>query len=150
MAVLSGTATIRFGVADTSKDLKKNTHGDAWEAGGVTLEAEPGDVFIIPAGVAHKTYETKPEAELKLLSPGTGHSIEADDPMKALQEIALSGFTMIGAYYGGDWDFVTSGGDFERVWAVPKPKNDPVFGQSDQGLCKTWRGSGSRAQDARL
>ncbi|KAE8362683.1 hypothetical protein BDV27DRAFT_146753 [Aspergillus caelatus] len=141
MAVLSGTASIRFGVADTSPDMELNTHGSAWEEGGVLLEAEAGDVFIIPAGVAHKTHNTKPEAEFALLSPGKGHGIEAENPKKALSEINLDGFTMMGAYNGGDWDFIATGGDFEKVWAVPKPKYDPVLGMSDQGLCKTWRGS---------
>lgn len=143
MAVLSGTARIRFGVADTSEDLFENTHGSAWEAGAVELDAEAGDVFIIPAGVAHKTHNCRPEAEFKLMSPGTGHGIEAEDPKKALTEIELSGYTMMGAYNGGDWDFIMSGGDFEKVWSVPKPKYDPVFGKSEKGLCKTWRGSGS-------
>ncbi|KAK4864423.1 hypothetical protein LT330_009951 [Penicillium expansum] len=143
MAVLSGTAKIRFGVADTSDDLFENTHGSSWEEGGIELEAEAGDVFIIPAGVAHKTYDAKPEAEFKLLTPGTGHGIEANDPRKALDDIQLSGYTMMGAYNGGDWDFVKSGGDFEKVWAVPKPSLDPVFGKSERGLCRTWRGSGT-------
>ncbi|KAM5356696.1 hypothetical protein ACJ41O_003342 [Fusarium nematophilum] len=143
MAVLSGTATIRFGVADTSEDLGENTHGSAWEDGGIELQGEAGDVFIIPAGVAHKTHNTKPEAEFKLLTPGTGHGIDAEDPRKALSEIKLSGYTMMGAYSGGEWDFVKSGGDFEKVWSVPKPSHDPVFGDADQGLCRIWRGSGS-------
>lgn len=141
MAVLSGTATIRFGVADTSSDMEENTYGSAWEQGGVTLEAEPGDVFIIPAGVAHKTHNTRPKAEFALMSPGDGHGIEAEDPKKALSEIELDGFTMMGAYNGGEWDFVATGGNFEQVWAVPKPKLDPVFGSQEQGLCRTWQGS---------
>ncbi|CAG8012959.1 unnamed protein product [Penicillium olsonii] len=143
MAVLSGTARIRFGVADTSDDLMENTHGSSWEDGGVELEAEAGDVFIIPAGVAHKTYNTKPDAEFQLLTPGSGHGIEADDPKKALAEVQLSGYTMMGAYSGGKWDFVKAGGNYERVWSVPKPRYDPVFGDSERGLCKTWRGSGN-------
>lgn len=146
MAVLSGTASIRFGVGDTSADMKENTEGSAWEKGGVLLEAEAGDVFIIPAGVAHKTHNTKPEAEFALLSPGTGHGIEAEDPKRALSEIKLDGFTMMGAYSGGDWDFVATGGEFEKVWAVPKPQYDPVLGSSERGLCKTWRGSGDEAR----
>ncbi|CAG8151364.1 unnamed protein product [Penicillium olsonii] len=143
MAVLSGTARIRFGVADTSDDLMENTHGSSWEDGGVELEAEAGDVFIIPAGVAHKTYNTKPDAEFQLLTPGSGHGIEADDPKKALAEVQLSGYTMMGAYNGGKWSFVKAGGNYERVWSVPKPRYDPVFGDSERGLCKTWRGSGN-------
>lgn len=145
MAVLSGTASIRFGVADTSPDMEENTHGSAWEDGGVLLEAEAGDVFIIPAGVAHKTHNTKPEADFALLSPGNGHGIKAEHK-KALSEIKLDGFTMMGAYSGGDWDFVATGGDFEKVWSVPKPKYDPVFGASERGLCKTWRGSDTESK----
>ncbi|EMR69621.1 hypothetical protein MGN70_011311 [Eutypa lata] len=150
MAVLSGTATIRFGVADTEDDLDKNTYGDAWEDGGIELEAEAGDVFIIPAGLAHKTYDTKPEDEFKLLTPGNGHGIEAEDRRKALADIQLSGYTMMGAYNGGDWDFVKSGGNYEKVWAVPKPELDPVFGKSSQGLCSTWRGSGRNSLASKL
>ncbi|KAL4887616.1 hypothetical protein BJY04DRAFT_5358 [Aspergillus karnatakaensis] len=149
MAVLSGTATIRFGVADTSDDLDESTHGSAFESGGVELDAKAGDVFIIPAGVAHKTYNTKPEAEFKLLTPGRGHGIEADDKKTALERIKLSGYTMMGAYSGGDWNFVKSGGEFERVWAVPKPRFDPVFGREERGLVGTWKG-GKRAAEARL
>lgn len=140
MAVLSGTATIRFGVGDTSEDLQENTYGSAWEEGGILLEAEAGDVFVIPAGVAHKTHNTKPAAEFKLLSPGVGHGIEADDPKKALSEIELDGYTMMGAYNGGEWDFVKSGGDYGKSWKVPKPERDPVFGEADEGLVKTWPG----------
>lgn len=144
MAVLSGTATIRFGVADTSPDMMENTYGSAWEKGGVTLDAEAGDVFIIPAGVAHKTHKARPEAEFKLMTPGSGHGIEADDPKKALSEIKLDGFTMMGAYNGGKWDFVATGGDFESVWSVPKPKYDPVFGDKANGLCRRWNGSNTQ------
>ena len=149
MAVLSGTARIRFGVADTSSNMNENTYGSSWEEGGVTLEAEAGDVFVIPAGVAHKTHNTKPAAEFALLSPGSGHGIEAKNPRKALSEIQLSGFTMMGAYSGGYWDFVATGGDFEKSWAVPKPKYDPVFRSDKAGLVHTWPGSHSEAK-ARL
>lgn len=141
MAVLSGTATIRFGVADTAEDLTENTHGSAREVGGIELEAEAGDVFVIPAGVAHKTFNTRPAAEFKFLTPGLGHGIASDDAKKLISEIELTGFTMMGAYSNGDWDFVTSGGEYERVWSVSKPERDPVFGKSDEGLCKLWRGS---------
>lgn len=149
MAVLSGTAKIRFGVADTSPDMHENTHGSAWEDGGIILQAEAGDVFIIPAGVAHKTHDTKPDAEFALLSPGKGHGIEAEDPVKALSDIRLEGFTMMGAYCGGKWDFVVMGGEFEKVWSVSKPKFDPVFGDKEDGLRGRWQGSGTVAK-ARL
>ncbi|KAI8194422.1 Cytochrome P450 monooxygenase aflV [Colletotrichum sp. SAR 10_65] len=147
MAVLSGNATIRFGVADTDEDLDKNTYESSWEKGGVELQAEAGDVFIIPAGVAHKTYNTRPEAPFGLLSPGKGHGIEADNPREALGKVELSGYTMMGAYSGGEWDFVLGGGDFEKVWGVPKPKLDPVFGDSENGLRRTWKGVGGAQND---
>ncbi|OKP13878.1 hypothetical protein PENSUB_453 [Penicillium subrubescens] len=149
MAVLSGTAKIRFGVADTSPDMHENTYGSAREDGGVVLHAEAGDVFVIPAGVAHKTHDTKPDAEFALLSPGKGHGIEAEDPVEALSRVRLEGFTMMGAYCGGEWDFVAMGGEFEKVWSVPKPKFDPVFGGSENGLRGRWQGSGMVAK-ARL
>ncbi|CAG9952727.1 unnamed protein product [Clonostachys rosea f. rosea IK726] len=150
MAVLSGTASIRFGVADLSEDLDQNTYGSAWEAGGVTLEAEAGDVFVIPAGVAHKTHNCKPEAEFRLMSPGNAHGIEADDPKSTLSALDLTGYTMMGAYNGGDWDFVRKGGMFEKSWAVPKPKFDPVFGDSGQGLAKTWTGNNENPEGLKV
>lgn len=123
MAVLSGSATIRFGVADTTADMEANTTGGAWEGGGIELHAEAGDVFILPAGTAHKTYDTRPEAPFALLTPGDGHRIlggaGADEVRKALEEVELSGFTMIGAYPygGGEWDFA-EGGESEGAYEV--------------------------------
>jgi uncharacterized protein YjlB len=107
MVVLSRTATIRFGAADTSEDLKESTWGGAKEASGVEIIAYAGDVFVIPAGVAHKTYNTSPSAAFNLLTPGHGRDIQADDVTQALKEVELSGFTMMGAYPKscGDWDF---------------------------------------------
>lgn len=144
MAVLSGTATIRFGVADTSEDLDANTYGQAWEDGGIELTAKAGDVFVIPAGIAHKTYNTKPEAKFQLLTPGTGHGIETGgrDIKEVLADIQLSGYTMMGAYSGGDWDFVKRGGEYGKAWAVPKPELDPVFGKLPLGLYTAWRENG--------
>ncbi|KAH7362227.1 hypothetical protein B0T11DRAFT_352105 [Plectosphaerella cucumerina] len=141
MAVLSGTATIRFGVADTSDDLEASTSGSAREPGGVELRAEAGDVFVIPAGVAHKTFGAKPEAGFALLTPGAGRGLGDADPREVLEGIELTGFTMLGAYSGGDWDFVKGGGRFETSWGVAKPELDPVFGLGDEGLCKTWPGT---------
>ena len=124
MAVLSGSATIRFGVADTTDDMDANTTGGAWEQGGVEVQANAGDVFILPAGTAHKTYETRPEAEFKLLTPGDGHRIDASqqdgDVRRALEELRLDGFTMIGAYpmtNDGEWDFA-KGGESEGEYEV--------------------------------
>ena len=144
MAVLSGSATIRFGVADTSDDLDESTHGGGREEGGVEIAAKAGDVFVLPAGTAHKTFDTSPRAEFALLTPGEGHGIEAVDKGKALGEITLDGFTMIGAYPkdSGGWDFRSGGEDngrFEKVWRVRKPELDPVLGSAEEGVCGQWR-----------
>lgn len=146
MAVLSGTATIRFGVADTSPDLERNTHGGATEPGGLELQAAVGDVFVIPAGVAHKTFDTAPQASFQRLSPGDGHGLgegDGEEGVEPLAEVEVSGFTMIGAYpQGSSWDFREGGEDvgaFERVWKVPVPESDPVLGEDVRGLCGLWR-----------
>lgn len=143
MAVLSGTATIRFGVADTVNDLQESTYGSGKEDGGIEVEARAGDVFIIPAGVAHKTFNTQPSDEFKLLTPGNGHHISAENERKAMEDLELSGFTMIGAYpVGGQWDFAKGGenkGEYEQVWKVAKPNNDPVFGKGEEGLVGRWQ-----------
>ncbi|KAK4947684.1 hypothetical protein LTR10_013630 [Elasticomyces elasticus] len=143
MAVLTGSAKIRFGVADTSSDLEESTHGSGKEDGGVEVHANAGDVFILPAGTAHKTFDTSPSAEFKLLTPGDGHNVAAEDVRDALANIELSGFTMIGAYPkdGGSWDFAKGGentGEYEKVWSVAKPDHDPVLGTADEGLCGQW------------
>jgi len=144
MAVLTGTATIRFGVADTVSDLEENTHGSGKENGGIEIQARAGDVFVLPAGTAHKTFDTAPSAEFKLLTPGDGHHVAAGDVRQALGDIELSGFTMIGAYPkdGGKWDFAMGGesaGNYEKVWSVAKPDNDPVLGKAEEGLCGQWQ-----------
>ncbi|KAF2482198.1 hypothetical protein BDY17DRAFT_317759 [Neohortaea acidophila] len=144
MTVLTGSATIRFGVADTSDDLDASTHGDAREAGGVELQANAGDVFIIPAGVAHKTHDTTAGSTFALLTPGEGQSIPTPDPRQTLAEIELSGFTMMGAYpkNGANWDFAVGGeneGDFAAVWNVAKPELDPILGDAKDGLVGLWQ-----------
>ncbi|KAM3417599.1 hypothetical protein BST61_g5835 [Cercospora zeina] len=153
MAVLSGSATIRFGVADTSSDLEANTHGEAWEEGGLEVHAKAGDVFVLPAGLAHKTHDTKPEAQFDLLTPGR----DADwvgkvaDPSEVLKGIKLEGFTMLGAYpVGSSWDFAVGqeddGKHFRDVWNVPKPERDPVLGTSREGLAGLWKEKETRAK----
>lgn len=143
MAVLSGSATIRFGVADTDPDLEKSTHGNAKEDGGVEIHAHAGDVFILPAGLAHKTHDTTPAKEFALLTPGNGRGVAADDPVEALAKIQLDGFTMIGAYPdGGKWDYAVGGedaGHYDQVWSVPKPESDPVLGRDEMGLVGLWK-----------
>ncbi|KAK5113424.1 hypothetical protein LTR85_010852 [Meristemomyces frigidus] len=144
MAVLTGTAIIRFGVADLGNDLEASTNGFEHEAGGVELRASAGDVFVIPAGVSHKTHDTRPEAEFKLLTPGDGHFVAGDDVRAILAEIELTGFTMVGAYPTGCvWDSC-SGGEhlreqMEEIWGLPKPEKDPVMGDAEKGLVGLWR-----------
>ncbi|KIW79877.1 hypothetical protein Z517_06492 [Fonsecaea pedrosoi CBS 271.37] len=144
MAVFSGTATIRFGVADTVEDMQENTWGSGSEAGGVEVGAEPGDLFIIPAGVAHKTYDAKPAMDFLRLTGGDGRSPGSGENAAALLDgIVLSGFTMMGAYPvdGAPWDFSEGGehtGRYDEVWKVPVPAKDPVFGESLAGLCGFW------------
>jgi uncharacterized protein YjlB len=141
MAVLSGTATIRFGAADTSPNLDESTHGGKHE-GGVEIQARARDVFCIPAGVAHKTFNTSPAQEFALLTPGEGRGIEAGDVQEELGKIKLSGFTMMGAYpRDGQWDFATGGenaGSYEEVWGIERPERDPVLGRSEEGTCGAW------------
>ena len=141
MVVLSGSATIRFGVADVVGD-----DSEVWdkEQGGVEVKAEVGDVFVIPSGVAHKTYSPSEDFPLKLLTPGNGHGIDAEDERSAVASVELSGFTMMGAYPkdGGQWDFLEGGdhdGEYEKVWSVPLPNCDPVLGTSKDGLCGRWK-----------
>ncbi|KAL9599046.1 MAG: hypothetical protein Q9219_004080 [cf. Caloplaca sp. 3 TL-2023] len=148
MTVLSGSATIRFGVADIQASARSDTHDDdeppeSMEAGGVDLEANPGDVFLVPAGVAHKTFDPRPSSStFALLTPGKGHGVAATDAREALANIELSGFTMLGAYpCDSAWDFSEGGehvGEFEKVWSVPKPRLDPVMGSGKEGLCGLW------------
>ncbi|PSK54125.1 p21-activated protein kinase-interacting protein 1-like [Elsinoe australis] len=139
MAVLSGHATIRFGVSDADRD-----------APGIELEANAGDVFVLPAGTAHKTFDTLPRAEFKLLTPGEGHGIQAQDRRGALEGVQLDGFTMLGAYpEGSKWDFAVGGedvGQYERVWNVARPERDPVFGGEERGLCTRWKAQGHEAK----
>ena len=147
MAVLSGSATIRFGVADTSDNLEESTHGNGKERGGVEVQANAGDVFVLPAGTAHKTFDTAPKAEFVLLTPGDGHGIATRDGetvRDALGRVQLDGFTMIGAYPddGSKWDFQSGGEDtgrFEKVWGVQKPERDPVLGSAEEGLVGLWQ-----------
>lgn len=135
MVVLTGSAKIRFGVADISSNTSPAASS---EEGGIELEASAGDVFILPAGTAHKTYDTLPEAPLKLLTPGDGHATDLED----LESVKLEGFTMMGAYpEGSEWDHAVGGdseGVYQQVWDVPKPEKDPVLGDERGGLCGLW------------
>ncbi|TID27535.1 hypothetical protein E2P81_ATG00291 [Venturia nashicola] len=132
MAVLCGAARIRFGAAD---------HERAY----IEVTASEGDVFLIPAGVAHKTFDASPAGDFTLLTPGEGRGVaigEGQDVKEVLGKVRLEGFTMMGAYpVGGEWDFATGGehsGEFERIWKVEKPEVDPVLGESEEGLRGIW------------
>ncbi|RYP02021.1 hypothetical protein DL764_005989 [Monosporascus ibericus] len=137
MVVLSGSAKILFGVADLGGE------DSGQEEGGILLEANVGDVFILPAGLAHKTHDATPPAEVLRLSPGDGHNVSDDEMQITMGNVQLSGFTMLGAYprHGSDWDISVGGdskGKYDRVWSVPNPENDPVLGKSEDGICGHW------------
>lgn len=142
MAVLSGTATIRFGAADRDQTTIESIEDARKAGGGVEVHAEAGDVFVIPAGVSHKTFDTIPRAEFALMTPGDGHSIDAEDKRSVLQDLSLDGFCMIGAYprEGGEWDFAVGQSSelHSKSWAIPNPQRDPVLGVAAEGLCGLW------------
>ncbi|KXJ95058.1 hypothetical protein Micbo1qcDRAFT_216719 [Microdochium bolleyi] len=186
MAVLTGPGRIRFGVADLDPDWRRNTplaaaavgntqvpadgtasqaskqgEGVYWEAGGVELTVHAGDAFVIPAGVAHKSYDLAPGAaqEATALTGADFHGVDTGhndndgegdsnggkagkgDTRKVVQACELSGFTMIGAYPGGkDWTWAEGGahvGDFERIWNIEKPELDPLTGRKG-GINELW------------
>lgn len=60
---------------------------------------------IIPAGVAHKTFNPKPDAGFTLLTPGKGYNLSSDF-RERLSGIRLSGFTIIDSCprNGEEWD----------------------------------------------
>jgi uncharacterized protein YjlB len=151
MAVVSGQgATIRFGAADTNDDMEENTHGSGFEDNGTYVKAGMGDVFVIPAGVAHKTFDPVPKVmeDTEHMAPGEGHlTAEPEEARKALAGVKLDGrFMMVGAYpYGGEWDWAVGGdhkGLYEKVWSVPRPEKDPVLGTSPEGLVGLWKQKG--------
>ncbi|KAF2010292.1 hypothetical protein BU24DRAFT_427420 [Aaosphaeria arxii CBS 175.79] len=160
MAVISGNgATLRFGVADTTSDEEEHTHGHGYEDGAIEVQASLGDVFILPAGVAHKTYAPRPDAEtLKFHESKEDDGTLIKDTRKArkfFEGIAIEGeFMMMGAYpVGNEWDFRVGGdheGRYREVWRVPKPKRDPVLGQSKDGLVGIWKESPNTNSSSKL
>lgn len=160
MAVISGEgATIRFGVADSvgwkHDETGQRALGDrgTGEEGGLELTPGLGDVFIIPAGVSHKTFAPQPPTkDLTFHQPEDikgGLAAKNQDPdsearhREFFSKVPVEGnFMMMGAYpYGGVWDFAV-GGEFEgredKVWNVSKPEKDPVLGFSQDGLAALW------------
>ncbi|KAK7181741.1 hypothetical protein DPSP01_008616 [Paraphaeosphaeria sporulosa] len=148
MTVISGEgATIRFGVADTSDDAEAHTHGNGHEDGGIWIEAKKGDVFILPAGVAHKTYDPRPgpvEFAFFQCKDENGNVIRDEQNARAFFEGITIGknFQMMGSYpFGNEWDFAVGGdhkGRERLVWDVPVPERDPVLGTRREGMCGLW------------
>ncbi|KAG9194072.1 hypothetical protein G6011_04107 [Alternaria panax] len=124
------------------------------EEGGLDIEAALGDVFIIPAGVSHKTFLPRPHnEELGFYQPRDieeGRAAEVDDEKERERRRFFEGvvveknFMMMGAYpYGGVWDFAVGGehgGKEGVVWGVEVPGRDPVLGGSEEGLLGLWKG----------
>lgn len=144
MVVLSGPGTIRWGTADLNDEPRKHTYGSAgndYEDGSLFIEVNAGDLFIIPAGVTHKSFDpTAPNPDPQCLTGGGAHSIESDDPRRFVGELKASGFTMMGAYPRGmSWGWAEGGehvGRYESVWRVRNAELDPVLG--DQGGINTF------------
>lgn len=152
MAVISGgSAKIRFGVADSKEDREPNlglgtagrdTNEEGREEGGVLLDAAVGDVFILPAGVAHKTHNPLPETDgIEFHQPPDKNDEEGTK--RFFECIPITGeFMMMGAYpRGGEWDFAVGGeheGHFHDVWNIEVPELDPVLGKSGEGLTALW------------
>jgi uncharacterized protein YjlB len=131
MVVLNGNAKIRFGSADlTSGQDPEEEHEDE----GVEVDAAAGDVFVIPAGVSHKTFNATPEYPFEWLTGNDGRGIGNTD----IDQIDVSGFIMLGAYPrgGAEWDFCVGG---EGKIEPPVPSKDPVLGESPNGLLGIWK-----------
>ncbi|CAG9988844.1 unnamed protein product [Clonostachys byssicola] len=142
MIVLSGPGIIRWGSADLSDDPEEHTYGDAYEKSGVEVEVEPGDVFVIPAGVAHKSYNPQAEGEAFGVLTGSARGIESFKPREKVAELPLHGFMMMGAYpVGNSWNWGEGGddiGNYHKIWNIPNPKFDPLVG-ANGGIHKYWK-----------
>ncbi|RAH48954.1 cupin domain-containing protein [Aspergillus brunneoviolaceus CBS 621.78] len=149
MVVLSGPGRIRWGTADLADDPAKHTYGVAgtdFEEGSVFVDVEAGDLFVIPAGVAHKSYDVATANEEPVAWTGSGaQRIEAADERAFVGELQatgkVKGFTMMGAYPGeATWSWAEGGehvGRFEEVWGVENAVLDPVFGR-EGGIHVYW------------
>lgn len=141
MVVVSGPGRIRWGVADLDEDEEKHTYGDAREEGGLLLDVNVGDLFVIPAGVAHKNYDPFTTLPLVNCLTGNARGIESDDPREMVQGLKMKGFMMMGAYPRGEnWSWGDGGDspDFVAVWNVENPEFDPFVG-SGGGVGKYWK-----------
>ncbi len=100
LGVYQGTATLRFG-----------------DATGATMEVCPGDVIVIPAGVAHRRLASSAD------------------------------FCAVGAYPAGQQPDLMRGQAGERpvvdanISRVPLPPNDPIFGAQGP-LVEMWQNAG--------
>lgn len=159
MAVISGeAATIRFGFADAPDwapcKYAAGERGATGEKGGIEIQARIGDVFVVPAGVAHKTFLPVPRSgELAFYQPrdiAEGRAAEGGKEVERerrrfFEGVRMQGeFMMMGAYpVGKVWDFKVGGeDDREEVWGVRIPERDPVLGDSEEGLVGLWKGNG--------
>ncbi|KAJ5392455.1 FAD-dependent pyridine nucleotide-disulfide oxidoreductase [Penicillium cosmopolitanum] len=136
MVVVSGPGRIRWGVADLDEDEEKHTYGDAREEGGLLLDVNVGDLFVIPAGVAHKNYDPFTTLPLVNCLTGNARGIESDDPREMVQGLKMKGFMMMGAYPRGEnWSWGDGGDspDFVAVWNVENPEFDPFVGSGGGG-----------------
>lgn len=143
MIVLSGPGKIRWGTADFGDDPEQHTYGTASEDGALYTDANVGDVFIVPAGVTHKSYDPNSTAnDARGLTEGGNHGIQADDPRKVVGDLEVSGFVMMGAYpHGVEWGWSEGGdhvGRYESVWNVKMPDLDPFFG-ANGGINDYWK-----------
>ncbi|WXC67415.1 hypothetical protein SNK03_013210 [Fusarium graminearum] len=142
MVVVSGPGRIRWGVADLSDDWEEHTYGQAYEDGGLEVEVEVGDLFVIPAGISHKPYDPNAtEASFGCLT-GDARAIASDNARIMVAEVPIEGFCMMGAYPKGfSWTWDEGGDsadDFEAVWRVENAAADPYTGQNG-GINKYWK-----------
>ncbi|KAL6230727.1 hypothetical protein BDW75DRAFT_244560 [Aspergillus navahoensis] len=98
MVVLSGPGKIRWSTADFGDDLQAHTYGSASDDGTLSVDVNAGDLFVIPAGVTHKSFDPiAPNPDPQCLTGGGAHKIEAKDPRTFVGELNLSGFSENGA-----------------------------------------------------
>ncbi|RBR07512.1 uncharacterized protein FIESC28_10593 [Fusarium coffeatum] len=139
MIVVHGPGKIRWGVADLSENWEDHTYGQAYEDGGIEVDVEVGDLFVIPAGVSHKSYD--PDAKSASFGCLTGDARKIDSNIE-VSEVPLEGFCMMGAYpQGFSWTWDEGGdskGDFEAVWGVENADADPYTGK-EGGISKYWK-----------